>query len=376
MQKRATSCAIVCVLSIATAASLSAMEDTHGGIEQMLLFLSVVVTIVTFVLTAIFSVKYSQQKDSQSNAVIHAKPDATKKLPGSKKKQVELASSILSSVEVCIDLANETDRVSFFVDWYDEAIDGFSTLAKLEKVKFTSPPAHDLYRLKDEFQWHLCDAIVRAKKKALSDIRDKYRNSREFQIRAANAFEEDISSVQDRFSKDTAELAKTAVEEVKMAAKLDVWQTAPTNSLSPDAFAQYGDEDAELLSIDLMEGHAFEHWCAQLLRDLGYTEVSVTQGSGDQGVDVLAQKDGIKFAIQCKCYTSDLGNTPVQEVNAGKTIYHCHIGVVMTNRFFTTGAKQAADATGVLLWDRDWIRNAISKRNIVSKNQSDHQRQF
>lgn len=106
-------------------------------------------------------------------------------------------------------------------------------------------------------------------------------------------------------------------------------------------------------AVDKMGGHEFEYWCADLLRKNGFFGVKVTQGSGDQGVDILAQKDGIKYAIQCKCYSSDLGNKPVQEVNAGKTIYHCHVGAVMTNQFFTTGAKQAAEATGVLLWDRN-----------------------
>lgn len=109
-------------------------------------------------------------------------------------------------------------------------------------------------------------------------------------------------------------------------------------------------------AIDCMEGHAFEFWCADILRKNGFIDVEVTQGSGDQGVDILAKKAGIKYAIQCKCYATDLGNKPVQEVNTGKTIYHCHVGAVMTNRYFTEGAKQAADATGVLLWDRDDVK--------------------
>ena len=85
----------------------------------------------------------------------------------------------------------------------------------------------------------------------------------------------------------------------------------------------------------------------------GFLEVEVTKGSGDQGVDILAQKDGIKYAIQCKNYASHLGNTPVQEVNAGKIFYNCHVGVVMTNSTFTQGAKALANATGVLLWDKN-----------------------
>ena len=107
--------------------------------------------------------------------------------------------------------------------------------------------------------------------------------------------------------------------------------------------------ECEFQRIDSMEGHEFEYWCAELLRKSGYTNVEVTKGSGDQGVDVLAVKDGIKFAIQCKCYSSDLGNKPVQEVYTGKAIYGCQIGVVMTNRHFTPGAKELAAANGVLL---------------------------
>ena len=111
--------------------------------------------------------------------------------------------------------------------------------------------------------------------------------------------------------------------------------------------------------IDGMDGHAFEHWCAELLKKNGFTDVEVTKGSGDQGVDVLAVKDGIRYAIQCKCYSSDLGNKPIQEVYAGKAMYNCQIGVVMTNRHFTSGAKELASATGVLLWDRDELESML-----------------
>ena len=111
----------------------------------------------------------------------------------------------------------------------------------------------------------------------------------------------------------------------------------------------------DLSDIDNMEGHAFEYWCADLLAKNGFINVSVTQGSGDQGVDILAEKDNVRYAIQCKCYHSDLGNTPVQEVFAGKEFYNCQVGAVMTNRHFTAGARQLADKTLVMLWDREKI---------------------
>lgn len=41
--------------------------------------------------------------------------------------------------------------------------------------------------------------------------------------------------------------------------------------------------------IDQMEGHVFEQFCAELLKDYGYQDVHVTRESGDQGVDILLQ---------------------------------------------------------------------------------------
>lgn len=120
--------------------------------------------------------------------------------------------------------------------------------------------------------------------------------------------------------------------------------------------------ECELNRIDEMDGHTFEHWCARLLEIAGFTDVKVTKKSGDQGVDVLASMEGgVRYAVQCKCYSSDLGNKPVQEVYAGIAIYNCQIGCVMTNRHFTSGAKELAKATGIELWDRDWIISLLKE---------------
>lgn len=116
--------------------------------------------------------------------------------------------------------------------------------------------------------------------------------------------------------------------------------------------------------VDSMDGFRFERWCASILSANGFDQVSTTPGSNDQGVDIIAVKDEIRYAIQCKCYAHDLGNTPIQEVNTGKSIYKCQVGVVMTNRYFTEGAKVAAQATGTLLWDRDKIISMAKIQNV------------
>jgi len=152
------------------------------------------------------------------------------------------------------------------------------------------------------------------------------------------------------------ELAATAFDAV-LAERISSANVKIFEGDDSDIYEEIAPNDIAL--IDGMEGHEFEYFCANLLRKSGFLDVNVTKGSGDQGVDILAVKDGIKYSIQCKNYATALGNTPIQEVNAGKTYYNCHVGVVMTNSTFTPGAKALAQATGVLLWDRSTLQKML-----------------
>ena len=118
------------------------------------------------------------------------------------------------------------------------------------------------------------------------------------------------------------------------------------------------DKPAEI-EIDDMDGWQFEEYCSKLLSKNGFERVMVTSGSGDQGIDIIAYKDGIKYGIQCKCYQSDIGNKAVQEAYSGKTFYNCHVGVVLTNRYFTRSAMDLAEHNGILLWDRSKLLQMI-----------------
>ena len=109
-------------------------------------------------------------------------------------------------------------------------------------------------------------------------------------------------------------------------------------------------------SIVNMSGREFEFFCAEVLKKNGFYGVYVTPGSGDQGVDIIAEKNGLKYAFQCKHYSSSLGNKPVQEVVAGKQFYGCDVAVVITNSTFTSGAISLAQATGVELWDGNRLK--------------------
>lgn len=116
-----------------------------------------------------------------------------------------------------------------------------------------------------------------------------------------------------------------------------------------------------LRDIDEMEGHDFEYFCAELLKKRGFAEVEVTKGSGDYGVDILAEKDGITYAIQCKCYTAPVGVKAVQEVYAGRDYYDRMVGAVLTNQYFTAPAVEAAKKLKILLWDRGYLDSMIEE---------------
>jgi hypothetical protein len=100
-----------------------------------------------------------------------------------------------------------------------------------------------------------------------------------------------------------------------------------------------------------LDGLEFEDICATVLKDKGFKKVRVTKASGDQGVDILANKDGKKYAVQCKLYSRPVGNKAVQEVYAGMSYYDCDAAIVMTNSTFTKSAIDLAESTGVELWE-------------------------
>ena len=119
------------------------------------------------------------------------------------------------------------------------------------------------------------------------------------------------------------------------------------------------------LLMDDMEGHDFEVFCAQLLENRGFTEVEVTKGSGDYGIDILAEKEGVTYAIQCKRYMAPVGVKAVQEAYAGRDYYDRMVGAVLTNQYFTAPAVEAAKKLKILLWDRGYLEEMIAEETTA-----------
>jgi hypothetical protein len=146
-------------------------------------------------------------------------------------------------------------------------------------------------------------------------------------------------------------------------------------SLSPDEYSALQQSHAEVRhSIDArvlaelsenppfqafaedMTPTEFEHFCAEQLRRAGWI-ARVTTQSGDQGADVLAEKNNLVVVVQCKLYNKAVGNEAVQQASAARLHYKADHAIVISKGAYTSSAKQLAATNRVLLLHYDDLRH-------------------
>lgn len=127
------------------------------------------------------------------------------------------------------------------------------------------------------------------------------------------------------------------------------------------------DEIEKLLRSGVPEnGLEFEKWIAVQMTSLGWN-ATATRGSGDQGIDVIAERDGVLVGFQCKRVAKPASNKAVQEVIAGGKFHNIDNLVVVSTAGFTKSAKQLAEAADVTLMhplDLKKINEALFPENI------------
>ena len=128
-----------------------------------------------------------------------------------------------------------------------------------------------------------------------------------------------------------------------------------------------GSQETLLRGFDQMDGKEFENACVAILRANGYRNIQTTPASGDYGVDILCNDGALRYAVQCKRYSDNVGLNAVQEVSAGARHYGCIGSMVMTNSRFTKQAIELAHSNNVTLIDRDCLY-AMCDTNNRGKN--------
>jgi superfamily II DNA or RNA helicase len=101
----------------------------------------------------------------------------------------------------------------------------------------------------------------------------------------------------------------------------------------------------------------FPRGIERLLWHLRFTDVVNIDGSGDEGGDILARRQGQLWVIQCKWKLRDaVGADAVDEVARARDAYQAHRAVVVTNsRFSPDARRRVADLARlgplILLWN-------------------------
>lgn len=120
-------------------------------------------------------------------------------------------------------------------------------------------------------------------------------------------------------------------------------------------------KELKMHDIDLMTGSEFEHFISKLFQIWGY-KTNITKKTGDQGIDVIAIKNGVKIGIQTKCYANAVSNKAVQEVAAGIKHHQLDKGMLITNNRLTQSAISLAESNEIVVWDRALLQEKLNEQ--------------
>ena len=192
--------------------------------------------------------------------------------------------------------------------------------------------------------------IDRLIKKHKTTVRSAYRNTV-----TSNSFgKKDYSRFIKEFEEFIQDNSSVYKELVSLDAKVSVkWDSEESIESIEDIIGIHDDETSFESSMDPIE---YERLCADLFKKAGW-KAKATQASSDQGVDVEAERKGVKLVAQCKRFSKQVGNKAVQEVVAGLKYYEADLGVVIAPNGFTKSAIKLAEANDIKLIHHEEIKD-------------------
>lgn len=114
----------------------------------------------------------------------------------------------------------------------------------------------------------------------------------------------------------------------------------------------------ESLNIDNMDEAGFERCVSELLVHRGF-RVEKTGDLFNLGVDFIAQKNNLKYAVQIIQQTVSVSRIAVSDAEREKHRYGCDRAMLITNGYFTQDAVELSVSKGCDLVDRDILAEWI-----------------
>ncbi len=107
-----------------------------------------------------------------------------------------------------------------------------------------------------------------------------------------------------------------------------------------------------------LTGYDFEGLIHRLFEAMTYSVQQVGK-VGDQGGDLIANKEQERLLIQAKCWSTSVGNSAVQQAVAAKNHYDCNKAIVVTTSNFTREAIELARTNNVELISKKRLQEML-----------------
>jgi len=153
-------------------------------------------------------------------------------------------------------------------------------------------------------------------------------------------------------------------EAVKFQTRPELTVSVPSSARGPKSNAP---EKALNRIVSDMDGYEFEHFVADVWAKRGWN-TSVTDGSNDNGVDIVATRDGLfaeKHLIQAKKFADTSVSSPdIQKYASLHLNSDVDAVVVVTTSDFSGPAEEIAEKRNVKLVDGAEIQRLVREMNL------------
>lgn len=146
-----------------------------------------------------------------------------------------------------------------------------------------------------------------------------------------------------------------------------------TLDMARDGIARYGRPKSIEYPVDLalrlsdMSGVEFEEYVGELFEGMGYN-VEHTKATGDRGIDLVMRKGNEHIAVQCKRWSSPVGEPVVRDFFGALVHSGAKLGLIVTTTVFTPQAKSFAEGKPIHLIDLDRLMEISRKSTPIKRN--------